>query len=83
MNDAEGKLDRLRGKRSGCVAGEGINVRAVDAQGRIRSLAATAHALSRPATAGLVTRERSGLVLHGTAAHHIACLVERAEEGTG
>ena len=41
------------------------------------------HALSRLSTAGLVTRDESGLVLHGTAAHHIACLVERAEEGLG
>lgn len=41
------------------------------------------HALGRLSSAGLVTRETGGLVLHGTAAHHIACLVERAEEGTG
>jgi CRP/FNR family transcriptional regulator, cyclic AMP receptor protein len=40
------------------------------------------HALSRLATAGLVTRQSNGLVLHGTAAHHIACLVERGDEGT-
>jgi CRP/FNR family transcriptional regulator, cyclic AMP receptor protein len=38
------------------------------------------HALARLAGAGLVTREDRGLVLHGTAAHHIACLVERNEE---
>jgi CRP/FNR family cyclic AMP-dependent transcriptional regulator len=38
------------------------------------------HAMSRLASAGLVTREDNGLVLHGTAAHHIACLVDRAEE---
>ncbi len=40
------------------------------------------HALARLSAAGLVTRKASGLVLHGTAAHHIACLVERADEGT-
>jgi hypothetical protein len=39
------------------------------------------HALARLSSAGLVTREPNGLVLHGTAAHHIACLVERADEG--
>jgi CRP/FNR family cyclic AMP-dependent transcriptional regulator len=38
------------------------------------------HALGRLSSAGLVTRRPDGLVLHGTAAHHIACLVERAEE---
>ena len=38
------------------------------------------HALGRLAAAGLVTRERAGLVLHQTAAHHIACLVEREED---
>jgi CRP/FNR family transcriptional regulator, cyclic AMP receptor protein len=37
------------------------------------------HALARLASAGLVTREPDGLVLHGTAAHHIACLVDRDE----
>jgi CRP/FNR family transcriptional regulator, cyclic AMP receptor protein len=37
------------------------------------------HALARLASAGLVTREPNGLVLHGTAAHHIACLVDRDE----
>ena len=31
------------------------------------------HALARLSDAGLVTREDRGLVLHGTAAHHIAC----------
>jgi CRP/FNR family transcriptional regulator, cyclic AMP receptor protein len=35
------------------------------------------HALARLASAGLVTRDANGLVLHGTAAHHIACLVDR------
>ncbi len=35
------------------------------------------HALGRLANAGLVTRKPSGLVLHGTAAHHTACLTER------
>jgi CRP-like cAMP-binding protein len=35
------------------------------------------HALSRLSSAGLVTRGRDGLVLHGTAAHHIAALVDR------
>jgi CRP-like cAMP-binding protein len=35
------------------------------------------HALGRLADAGLVTREPAGLVLHGTAAHHISCLVDR------
>ena len=38
------------------------------------------HALSRLAAAGLVTREPAGLVLHQTAAHHIACLVDRADD---
>ena len=38
------------------------------------------HALARLSSAGLVTRDPNGLVLHGTAAHHIACLVERSEE---
>ena len=37
------------------------------------------HALGRLSDAGLVTREPNGLVLHGTAAHHIACLVDRDE----
>jgi CRP/FNR family cyclic AMP-dependent transcriptional regulator len=37
------------------------------------------HALGRLSSAGLVTRRPDGLVLHGTAAHHIACLVDRAE----
>ena len=40
------------------------------------------HALARLSSADLVTREPNGLILHGTAAHHIACLVERADEGT-
>ena len=40
------------------------------------------HALARLAGAELVTREDTGLVLHGTAAHHIACLVERVEESS-
>jgi DNA-binding transcriptional ArsR family regulator len=35
------------------------------------------HALGRLSSAGLVTREENGLVLHGTAAHHIAALVDR------
>jgi hypothetical protein len=35
------------------------------------------HALGRLSSAGLVTREPDGLVLHGTAAHHIAALVDR------
>jgi hypothetical protein len=35
------------------------------------------HALARLSSAGLVTREPDGLVLHGTAAHHIAALVDR------
>jgi CRP-like cAMP-binding protein len=35
------------------------------------------HALARLAAAGLVTREPGGLVLHGSPAHHISCLVER------
>ena len=39
------------------------------------------HALSRLSSAGLVTRESNGLVLHGTAAHHISCLTDRADEG--
>jgi hypothetical protein len=38
------------------------------------------HALARLSNAGLVTRDPNGLVLHGTAAHHIACLVDRTEE---
>lgn len=38
------------------------------------------HALARLSNAGLVTREPNGLVMHGTAEHHIACLVDRAEE---
>jgi hypothetical protein len=37
------------------------------------------HALARLSSAGLVTREKDGLVLHGTAAHHIAALVDRDE----
>jgi hypothetical protein len=37
------------------------------------------HALARLSSAGLVTRKPSGLVLHGTAAHHTACLTERAD----
>ena len=37
------------------------------------------HALARLSSAGLVTRDSNGLVLHGTAAHHIACLVDREE----
>ncbi len=41
------------------------------------------HALARLSSAGLVTRRPNGLVLHGTAAHHMACLVQRADEGTG
>jgi CRP-like cAMP-binding protein len=41
------------------------------------------HALARLSTAELVTRDPNGLVLHGTAAHHIACLVDRVEESTG
>ena len=40
------------------------------------------HALGRLASAGLVTRKPSGLVLHGTAAHHTACLTERADSDT-
>ena len=41
------------------------------------------HALGRLSSAGLVTRKSNGLVLHGTAAHHMACLVQRADESTG
>ena len=37
------------------------------------------HALARLSSAGLVTRASNGLVLHGTAAHHLACLVQRGE----
>jgi CRP-like cAMP-binding protein len=37
------------------------------------------HALARLSSADLVTRHDNGLVLHGTAAHHIACLVDRSE----
>jgi len=40
------------------------------------------HALGRLASAGLVTRKPNGLVLHGTAAHHFACLVDRADENS-
>ena len=40
------------------------------------------HALGRLSSADLVTRKPNGLVLHGTAAHHIACLTERADEST-
>jgi CRP-like cAMP-binding protein len=40
------------------------------------------HALGRLASADLVTRKPNGLVLHGTAAHHFACLVERADESS-
>ena len=40
------------------------------------------HALARLSSADLVTREENGIVLHGTAAHHIACLIERAEPGS-
>jgi CRP-like cAMP-binding protein len=35
------------------------------------------HALSRLSSANLVVRHDNGLVLHGTAAHHIACLIDR------
>jgi CRP/FNR family cyclic AMP-dependent transcriptional regulator len=38
------------------------------------------HALARLARAGLLTRKQNGIVLHGTAAHHIAHLVERGDE---
>jgi CRP/FNR family cyclic AMP-dependent transcriptional regulator len=38
------------------------------------------HALARLSTADLVTREPNGLLLHGTAAHHIACLTERSDD---
>jgi hypothetical protein len=38
------------------------------------------HALGRLSNADLVTRKPNGLVLHGTAAHHIACLVDRDDE---
>jgi len=41
------------------------------------------HALARLSCAGLVTRKPNGLVLHGTAAHHMACLVQRADEDLG
>jgi hypothetical protein len=41
------------------------------------------HALSRLAGTGLISRRREGLILHGTAAHHMACLAQRAEEGRG
>jgi CRP-like cAMP-binding protein len=37
------------------------------------------HALARLSSANLVTRKPNGLVLHGTAAHHTACLIERAD----
>ena len=37
------------------------------------------HALARLSSAELVTRKPNGLVLHGTAAHHTACLIERAD----
>lgn len=37
------------------------------------------HALSRLSRAGLVTRSADGLVLRGTAEHHIECLVERRD----
>jgi CRP/FNR family cyclic AMP-dependent transcriptional regulator len=38
------------------------------------------HALARLADAGLVIRHDNGLVLRGTAAHHIAALVDRHDE---
>ena len=43
------------------------------------------HALSHSASADLVSRERDGLVLHGTAEHHLDALVEPrvAERGQG
>jgi CRP/FNR family transcriptional regulator, cyclic AMP receptor protein len=37
------------------------------------------HALGRLASADLVSREPNGLVLHGTATHHVACLTDRGE----
>ena len=37
------------------------------------------HALARLSSAGLVTRAEPGLVVHGSAEHHVRCLVERAE----
>ncbi len=40
------------------------------------------HALARLSSAGLVTRDPNGLILHGTAAHHIACLVDRSGESS-
>jgi hypothetical protein len=40
------------------------------------------HALARLSSAALVTRKQGGLLLHGTAAHHIACLVDREEQST-
>jgi CRP/FNR family cyclic AMP-dependent transcriptional regulator len=40
------------------------------------------HALARLSSADLVTREPHGLVLHGTAAHHIECLIGHVEEGS-
>jgi CRP/FNR family cyclic AMP-dependent transcriptional regulator len=41
------------------------------------------HALARLASTDLVTRDPNGLVLHGTAAHHISALVDREERSAG
>lgn len=38
------------------------------------------HALSRLSRARLVTRNEEGLMLHGSAEHHIACLIEGGSE---
>jgi CRP-like cAMP-binding protein len=39
------------------------------------------HALARLSGAGLVTRCKEGLILHGSSEHHVACLVERIDRG--
>jgi CRP-like cAMP-binding protein len=39
------------------------------------------HALARLARSGLVSRGERGLTLHGTADHHLACLIEGTERG--
>jgi CRP/FNR family transcriptional regulator, cyclic AMP receptor protein len=74
-------------ERWGLVASEGILVPLPLTHRLIGQLVgaerpSVSHALARLSHAGLVTRESNGLVLHGTAAHHIACLTERPDEGS-
>ena len=73
-------------ERSGKVQPDGIHVPLPLTHRLIGRLVgaerpSVSHALSHLKQADLVTREADGLVLHGSAEHHLACLLNRGEDG--